>query len=196
MAVMIVVTIAEFAQSYIAQARSSRPVQPQFLEPATGRPLRRAHIVAALSRGSACDFPPWLEFERPTVQRQLADRSDPPSSSIDDRRCGSRLSHPAPSSTSGTPTATRPVVVEPAEPTTSRIRVEWPNSGDVPADRNGARGLDDVTARALEWCELARRLCEAPMDSGPESLPNRLDAIAAGCCCAGSSTCRARREVE
>jgi hypothetical protein len=40
--------------------------------------------------------------------------------------------------------------------------------------------LDDVTAPTLEWCELARRLCEAHESSGPESLPDRLDAIAAG----------------
>ncbi len=40
--------------------------------------------------------------------------------------------------------------------------------------------MDDVTARAVEWCELARRLCEAPSDSGPDSLSHRLDAIAAG----------------
>ena len=40
--------------------------------------------------------------------------------------------------------------------------------------------MDDVKARAVEWCELARRLCEAPSDSGPDSLSHRLDAIAAG----------------
>ena len=40
--------------------------------------------------------------------------------------------------------------------------------------------MDDVTAPTSEWCELARRLCEAHEISGPESLPDRLDAIAAG----------------
>jgi hypothetical protein len=40
--------------------------------------------------------------------------------------------------------------------------------------------LDDVTAPTLAWCEQARRLCEAHESSGPESLPDRLDAIAAG----------------
>jgi hypothetical protein len=43
-----------------------------------------------------------------------------------------------------------------------------------------SRGLDDIKAQAAEWCGRARRLCEAPVDSWPESLANRLDVIGAG----------------
>jgi hypothetical protein len=40
--------------------------------------------------------------------------------------------------------------------------------------------LDDLKAQAIEWCERARRLCEAPTGSGHDSLPTRLDLIGAG----------------
>ncbi len=40
--------------------------------------------------------------------------------------------------------------------------------------------MDDVTARASEWCERARRLCEESAFTELESLTNRLDGIAAG----------------
>ena len=40
--------------------------------------------------------------------------------------------------------------------------------------------MDDVAAQAHDWCEQARRLCEAPENAGPENLPGRLDAIATG----------------
>ena len=40
--------------------------------------------------------------------------------------------------------------------------------------------MDDLTARAVQWCERAARLCEGPTRSGPESLSSLLDAIAAG----------------
>ena len=60
---MIVVTIAELAQSYIAQARSSGAVEAQLFEQATEPVLARADIVACFAQGSASDFPPWLEVE-------------------------------------------------------------------------------------------------------------------------------------
>ncbi len=40
--------------------------------------------------------------------------------------------------------------------------------------------MDQVTAQAAQWCEQARRLCEAHQGAGSETLSNRLDCIGAG----------------
>ncbi len=40
--------------------------------------------------------------------------------------------------------------------------------------------MDDVKGQAVDWCEAARRLCEASTNNGPDGLPDLLDAIGAG----------------
>ena len=40
--------------------------------------------------------------------------------------------------------------------------------------------MDDIKTQAAEWCERARKLREAPIDSRSDSLPSRLELIGAG----------------
>ena len=184
MAVMIVVTIAEFAQSYIAQARQLGPVQPQLLQPSMGMPAAGA-CIGVLFVQARHGLPSMARY-----RVVLRGRPEHPAVDSRSRSCRSRLSHLAP-----TPQAAslreglydRRFLRRQAHalPGTGRPeRVEFgSNRRRMPATvrrRNGARRLDDVTARASEWCELARRLCDLSALTVLESLTNRLDAIAAG----------------